>query len=194
MKNLIALALLLGCVAANAALIDLGNKTLDTETGLEWLDLTETLNTTYNQIESGNGGWNALGFRHATHSEIFDLFSHYGFSFTDGGEVVAFGAENSTRQLRVLLGETYSNGTGTGVNGIYDDGVLGRVGFASLDYNYSRRDDRIQLNDSWNRIDYVSATMGHYLIRVSNVPIPAAAYLFASGLGLLGWFRRREQS
>jgi hypothetical protein len=29
-------------------------------------------------------------------------------------------------------------------------------------------------------------------ISTTAVPIPAAAYLFASGLGLLGWFRRRQ--
>jgi hypothetical protein len=27
---------------------------------------------------------------------------------------------------------------------------------------------------------------------VSTVPVPAAVYLFGSGLGLLGWFRRRQ--
>jgi hypothetical protein len=32
---------------------------------------------------------------------------------------------------------------------------------------------------------------GQGFIRVSSIPIPAAVWLFGSGLGLLGWFRRK---
>lgn len=58
---------------ASASLLELdlltagdGLVTRDTETGLDWLDLTATLNLSYNDIEADLGGWISLGFRHAT--------------------------------------------------------------------------------------------------------------------------------
>ena len=32
---------------------------------------------------------------------------------------------------------------------------------------------------------------GIYMVRTSAVPVPAALWLFGSGLGLLGWMRRK---
>jgi hypothetical protein len=37
-----------------------------------------------------------------------------------------------------------------------------------------------------------STFQGNAISGISAIPIPAAVYLFASGLGLLGWFRRRQ--
>jgi hypothetical protein len=37
------------------------------------------------------------------------------------------------------------------------------------------------------QVDFMSLT-----ITTATVPVPAAVYLFGSGLGLLGWFRRRQ--
>ena len=51
--------------------------TVDTETGLEWLDLTETVGLSYAQVEAGAGGFVADGWRHATVHEVCDLFERY---------------------------------------------------------------------------------------------------------------------
>jgi len=51
--------------------------TLDTETGLEWLDLDLTVGLSIEEVEGGAGGWAAQGWRHASTAEVCDLFERY---------------------------------------------------------------------------------------------------------------------
>jgi hypothetical protein len=53
--------------------------TLDTDTGLEWLDLTATQNQSYNSVINGYGGYTTIhNFRVANASEINTLFQNVG--------------------------------------------------------------------------------------------------------------------
>jgi hypothetical protein len=48
---------------------------------------------------------------------------------------------------------------------------------------------------TWRQIENTGSgtpELRPYAVFTRSIPIPAAAYLFASGLGLLGWFRRRQ--
>lgn len=48
-------------MTANATIIDQGVITLDTETNMEWLDLTETIGKSYNEVIGGYGNYIANG-------------------------------------------------------------------------------------------------------------------------------------
>ncbi|MDB4725622.1 hypothetical protein OAF44_03780 [Akkermansiaceae bacterium] len=69
-----------------------GAITVDTSTGLYWLDLTETRNKTIDEVESDFGGTYS-GFRYATNEEIETLWASAGvvptFPFSDSIAVEA---------------------------------------------------------------------------------------------------------
>lgn len=75
----LALPLFMFAVTATAEIIDLGTVTYDTESGLSWLDATETLDMSYNEVvsEMAEGG-SLHGWRHATTYEFDQLMSHFG--------------------------------------------------------------------------------------------------------------------
>lgn len=123
------LVLLLGIVGkSDAALIvkDLtspgdGQITYDSETGLSWLDLTNTYRISYGNVLAGYGGYTTnLGFRFATNSDISTLLKHAGI--TEGRSTSWDGTNiNNTRNLINLLGVTYTDGHTFLANGYVSD-------------------------------------------------------------------------
>jgi hypothetical protein len=57
-----------------------GKLSVDLITGLEWLDLTLTVNESPAQIQAGEGGYLAAGFRLATPPEVQSLWEHFGMT------------------------------------------------------------------------------------------------------------------
>lgn len=90
LKNLLALAGLTLSLSANAAIVSIDSSfgadtiTRDTATGLDWLDVTETLNLSYNEVTAQLGSGGAFeGYRYATEAELGTLISNFGYVAQD---------------------------------------------------------------------------------------------------------------
>ena len=79
-KSLALVGLLALSIYANASIIDNGNYTTDTLSGLDWLDLTETTGRNYNEvyddINNSGGDFGAGEWRYASQSEFQSLLSN----------------------------------------------------------------------------------------------------------------------
>jgi len=168
--------------------------TYDSATGLEWLDITVTAGLSYNDVsmQLGTGG-NYEGFTFAGQQQIIDLFSAVNLQeipnapSAEGGKI---------QQLLSFWGVTWYLGTGERTEfltsntsnlsaGSHWTGrafwlAEGDTGAASQMY---QRDD-----------NYKNFSIGSALVRtVSPVPVPAAFWLFGSGLlGLAGLAHHRK--
>jgi hypothetical protein len=71
--------------SANALRVDQGMYTLDTDTSLQWLDLTEPVGESYDAVASSFGGYYAAGYRHVVVLEVAQLFTNGGMTFQNGG-------------------------------------------------------------------------------------------------------------
>jgi uncharacterized repeat protein (TIGR01451 family) len=102
--SVLLLSLLLSVGIGRAALVNTDWQTAgdnlitrDTTSGLDWLDLTQTANRSYNDVSSqlGTGGQFA-GFRYATQAEVTALFSQFGlpFGFTPMSNALHAGAQS----------------------------------------------------------------------------------------------------
>jgi hypothetical protein len=91
---------------AHAMLIDNGNYTTDTVTGLDWLDLTATRGESFDNIvaQMGPGGTYA-GWRHATREEVKQFWINAGGAAPFTGAVR--GSTNWVGQLQSIWGKTY---------------------------------------------------------------------------------------
>src|SRR5262245_21379822 len=107
---LVALALLITATPGSAELIAIdlvpGSNdqllTHDTETGLDWLAVTQTVNMSYDDVRTGT--WYLMGFRHATQNQVRTLFVHDGTP--DDGSDTSVTYPEETKALAERLGLT----------------------------------------------------------------------------------------
>lgn len=103
-----AIVLSTSALAANAIIIDNGNSLTDTDTGLEWLDVTQTVGMSYAFVSGQFGSGQAFdGWRYATGDEFNNLLTGWtnvannGYGWTD-----TTGTTPSVDGLVSLLGST----------------------------------------------------------------------------------------
>ena len=187
-------------LTANAAIVDMGNITRDTATGLDWLDLTETNGRSFNDISSKLGASQEFdGWRYATADEVQTLWNNLG---------MPSGTYDSVQQTDIqqyqdfitasnLLGSTYNQYNSV----VFDYGMSGmsensngsgqRYLFGMTHYIGNTNTSTINRAVDESR---VAGWSGSYLVQPAAVPVPAAAWLFGSALvGLAGIGRKRPE-
>ena len=174
--------------SASALLIDNGSTTTDTDTNLEWLDLTETLGLSYADALTSSFV-TVDGFRAATSLEVAELFTNAGVGTQDNlaREVDFAGASLLLDTLGCTLtpavcatspnlsGTGYAEWSpGTGRRALYRvDGINGGRGAATIQSSF---------------VTGADPGIGTFLVRV--VPEPSTGLLMLGGLMGLSMKRR----
>ena len=170
---------------ANATLIDYGDYTTDTESGLDWLDWTETNDMTQSGALALFSG---EGWRIATANEAVELLENH-FDVVIGGsnDVLKQYIDDFTDlklEFLQLFGALQGGGSSTAA-------IVG-FGLIGVD-DYRVKGGIYQIHSEvYGGINYSSVNTGVPLVRVTDVSEPAIIALFALGLVGIGFARRRQ--
>lgn len=196
---------------AQAALItdNTNNVVYDTDTGLTWLQLSETAGLSINQVLNGAGGWtrrdpliaDSTVYRYATGREVATLVQNYGMfasNYTTGN----FGA------ARFIFGIGGSNGSGA-AGTWFSDGNQGAIGMtfdAFVSAELTNGDNGsplsatcgmytgcerviIEYSPRFDQINFADARVGSFMVAI---PEPETIALF--GVGLLAFAVTRRKA
>ncbi|MFW5425828.1 MAG: VPLPA-CTERM sorting domain-containing protein [Methylophagaceae bacterium] len=195
-------SLLLGALTAttsHAAIIDHGTYLSDLTNNKDWLDVTATIDRSYDDISSKFGvGQEFDGWSYANSSDLEALvISAAGAPDSVNTNTLNYTGEKLD-ELIALLGVTRADGRAESVLGILIDetSAFNTMGILR-DILTPGVDDIAFLRSGAFFDSFANSITGNYLIRdsvsVSAVPIPAAIYLMGSGLiGLLGVRRKKS--
>lgn len=195
----------LGAISiANAATIDFNYTptsslfTANDGTQTEWLHLSESTNYSYNQIitELGTGG--AFdGYTLASRADVghvTDQLFGWNWSTLENGIFAEY--QGYADQAASVWGYTHQTQFQNQINGLTSDLSPPHIlGMAAVDYLSSidpNFDSDLVYSMNVNDPDTSAFFLGSFLYKnTSPVPVPAAVWLFASGLvGLVGFARR----
>jgi hypothetical protein len=195
-KILVALAwLLLAGLPATANLFQatdsnfgLNSLTIDTTTGLGWLDLTASAGLSYQQVVAGTQpGGVFSGFRFATAQEVLGLYTSAGIP----GTGVYPASDPSIQSLISLVGATSFQDGHTEAIGISGTSHLGGQVVSSLDFHYRTGVPTYSVSGVPEQslvysVNTSFPTVGSWL--VSSVPEPASASIYLLAVtGLIGF-------
>lgn len=203
--------LLFFCGIVNAELIDFGHVTKDTETGLYWLDLTASLNRSFNDVSSQFGiGGDFEGYRYATEAELLTFWTNAGIPDINNmpfGSVANFLPIQSLQSMVGLTFTTTHISRSFGViDADYVSPIFGdtfkRVPYLEIDptegtgiatlSDFGVTSPSSSVRPEQNIPGATSGPHGHWLVSTA-VPIPNSAWLFASGIiWLAGMTQRRR--
>jgi hypothetical protein len=192
--GLVAFLLAFGAAQSHATtLVNQGNTTVDTVTGLQWLDLPLTVNHSYNDILANyvNSGQLYEGYRYATANEVRQLFTDAGID-TTCGETCA--DPTAVVNLLSLLGATvYDAADAQIIYGLNGDAFGAGLHFYSrLAYWASTPIVDVYYSVIGDTENYTS--IGSFLVKdVDATPLPASLPMFLGGLSLIGLIARRRK-
>lgn len=175
---------------SQASLINNTNTFTDTDTGYEWLKLSNTLNYSYEDIITNqlSLGGDFEGWTLAKRSDLFELFTSVGWSTRDSGGNQTIFAPSIVNALQPLFGKTHVALDNTWMH-YEDESSWGNTSGMRLSGNYVifNRNDFSVASDSYDFVGvalYRVATTEHELVSE-----PSTLVIFA--LGLIGLVSRR---
>ena len=200
---------------SNAAIIDLGDVTRDTSTGLDWLDVTSTSGLSVTEVlaEMEVGG-SLEGWRYATATQLDQLISNFGFTpatpcaeaNTTNCSLSQDGDDPVIETMIRTLGDTYaptisgvdfSSGAGDTIGFLLDDISISGPEYSVawiMDYEFSDSSRQYDFDDSvWLTGGSSASYKGSFLVSSPvSVPAPATIWLLGSGIFGMARFSRKK--
>ena len=181
-----------------------GLLTLDTSTGLEWLDVIASENLSYNDVINGVGNdWlNGQGFRYANTDEVDLFFRHAGWDGNDQMVASSVAAANVILDLWSRSDALLNSADGTLFTRALTKTIHATDAVWTSGVTYpSEGTAQIRALFNGTTVRNKHSGLGSALIRdtinIPPVPLPAALPLFGTGLavmGFIGWRRKRRMA